>query len=240
MTAYKRFIGVVLLVGVLGCTRSPPGGGPDRASGFTIAGPPTMPLIKQGETQNVALKVNRGKEFNDVVKLKANAPIGIEVVFSDSEVKTSDKNDVNLKVAVGNSAAPGEHLIQVTGTPDQGSTTTLDFKVRVLERRDTMKLILKAAGGAITVKRGETASVTIMLEPNHKYLADVKLKVEAPPGIRAEVTNASLKATEGSEAELRITAEENAPIGEHTIRVAGTADAASVNGADVKIRVIAP
>jgi uncharacterized membrane protein len=233
-----------LIVALAGCTnRSRPGGGSDRAHTFTIDGPAMTASIKQGETQTLHLKLNRGGDFNEEVKLKVDAPPGIDVVLSDSAVKPTEKSDVNLKVAVGNAATPGEHVIHVTGTPDKGAVTTLDLKVKVTEatgKDANTKLTLKGPLTTTTMKQGETKIVKVSMDREPKYLPAVKIQAEAPKGLRAELANDSLKAAEGSEVDLRITADKNAPIGEHTIQVTGRGDAATVTPVDVKVKVVAP
>lgn len=240
MTKIKLLFCVFTIVGLAGCTsQSRPGGGAQKSTAFTIDGPATTTSIKQGEAQTVSLKINRGSEFKEAVQLKADAPKGIEVVLSDSAVKASDKSDVNIKVAVGNSAEPGEHIIQVTGTPDKGAATTLDLKVRVTERADAMKLEFKNQD-TVTIKQGETRTVKIMMDPEPKYTMPIKLQAEAPKGVRAEFASDTVKAAGDSSADLRITAEKNASIGEHTIRVTGNGDAASIKPMEFKVRVVIP
>jgi uncharacterized membrane protein len=239
MRAIPLFALAFLVATAPGCmNKSKPGGGPARASSFTIDGPAMTPSIKQGDAQTVSLKVNRGADFHQAVKLKADAPTGIDVSLSDTALKPADKNDVNLKVAVGNNAAPGEHIIHVVGTPDQGTPTTLDLKVKVTEKADNAKLALKGPA-TTTVKQGETKTVKVHLDPNSKYLVPVQLHADSPKGIKTELTTESIKASEGSDAELRITADKNAEIGEHTIHITGKGDAATITPLDVKVKVVA-
>jgi len=247
MKTVKLLSCACLFVAIVGCTnRSNPGGGNERSSTFTIDGPTMATSIKQGETQTVPIKVNRGTDFRQGVKLKADAPPGIDVVLSDSAVKPSDKSDVNIKVAVGNSAAPGEHVIHVTGTPDEGKVTTLDLKVKVTEAGSTAgttnpnaKLTMRAPG-LTTIKQGETKTVKITMDAEPKHLVPVKLHVDAPKGLQTELTSDSLKAADGADTQLRITADKNASIGDHVIRVTGKTDAATVMPVDVKVKVVAP
>ncbi len=240
MTKVNTLICMFAALALAGCTsQSRPGGGPQKSTAFTIDGPATTTSIKQGEAKTVSLKINRGSDFKEAVQLKADAPKGIEVVLSDSAVKPSDKNDVNLKVAVGASAEPGEHIIQVTGTPDKGTATTLDLKVRVTERADATKLEFKKHD-TVTIKQGETKTVKIMMDPEPKYTMPIKLQTDAPKGVRAELQSDSVKATNDSSADLRITADKDASIGEHTIRVTGTGDAASIKPLEFKVKVVIP
>jgi uncharacterized membrane protein len=228
---------------LIGCTRSSsPGGGPDRATKFTIEGPVIATSIKPGESDTVSLKVNRGKEFVQTVQLKAQAPTGIDVVLTDSAVKPAEKGDVQLKIAVAKDTTPGEHIIQVTGTPETGSAASLDVKVKVAQRSDTVRLTLQAPSGTTSIKQGETQLLKLALDPRDKYLADIKLAVEAPPkGVHAEISpRVTITSADKGEANLKVTVDKNAPLGEQTIRVTGTAEAATITSADVKIKVVEP
>lgn len=228
-----------------GCTqKSNPGGGNARATTFTIDGPAMTPSIKQGDTQTVNVKINRGNDFHEPVKLKIDAPKDIDAVLSESTVKPSEKGDFNVKVAVANNASPGEHIIHVTGTPDKGTATTLDLKVKVTERSSTSspsttKLTLHGPTTETTIKQGDTKTVRISLDNEPKYLVPVKLHAEAPKGLRAELTNESIKSSERSETDLKISVDKDASVGEHTIRITGKGDSATITPAEVKVKVVA-
>ena len=235
MRTFKLVSCGLLIVALAGCTnRSRPGGGSDRAHTFTIDGPAMTASIKQGETQTLHLKLNRGGDFNEEVKLKVDAPPGIDVVLSDSAVKPTEKSDVNLKVAVGNAATPGEHVIHVTGTPDKGAVTTLDLKVKVTEatgKDANTKLTLKGPLTTTTMKQGERKS------SKSRWIANPSTCSRGPgraPRGGAELANDSLTA-EGSN---RPAHKMRARL-QHTIQVTGK-DAATVTPVDVKVKVVAP
>ena len=240
-----RKLGICLvafvLLSVIACRKSEPGGGTDRATKFTIEGPLMTTSIKQGDSHTVALKINRGKEFAEAIKVKADAPSGIQVAVFDSPVKPSEKGDFKIKVVVAKDVSPGEHVIHVTGTPETGAATSLDVKVKVTENAQSMALSLKGPAAVTSIKQGETQTIKISLEPHDKYLADVNLKVEAPKGLTAELTPGNtIRAADKGVANLRVSADKTAPLGEHTIRMSGTADAATVSPTDVKVKVVAP
>jgi uncharacterized membrane protein len=240
-------LSLALLVISTGCTqKSNPGGGNTRAATFTIEGPAVTPSIKQGDTQTLNVKINRGTDFREPVKLKVDPPKDIDVVLSESTVKPTDNSDLNVKVAVGNNATPGEHIIHVTGTPDKGNATTLDLKVKVTERTasagspSTTKLSLKGPTTETTIKQGESKTVRISIDNEPKYLVPVKLHAESPKGgLHAELTKDSIKASDRSETDLKISADKDATVGEHTIRITGTGDSATITPAEVKVKVVA-
>jgi len=247
MKTFKLLSCGLMIVAFVGCTnRSRPGGAGERSQTFTIDGPALTTSIKAGETQTLHLKLNRGSNFNHDVKLKVDAPPGIDVTPRDTNIKPAEKSDVDIKVAVGSNTTPGEHIIHVVGTPDNGAATTLDLKVKVIDatgktdtRSDNTKLQLHGPTAATTIKQGETKTVKISIDREPKYLVPVKVHTDAPKGLRAEMTADTLKASDGSDLELRITADKNATVGEHTIHVTGKGDAATVTPVDVKVNVVA-
>lgn len=230
----------VSLFTIVACKKSEPGGGQARANQFTIEAPAMTTSIKQGETDNIALKINRGKEFTQAVKLQADAPSGIQVAVHESPVKPNEK-DVSLKIAVANNVAPGEHIIKVTGTPDSGAATTLDLKVKVTQKTngsDRVEMTLKGPLLATSVKQGEAQTIKITVDPADK--GDVKLEADAPQGLKTELTPITIKTADKGTANLRVTADKSAALGEHTIRITGSSGGATVKALDVKVKVVAP
>lgn len=122
---------VPTLMIVIGCNKSEPGGTPGKE--FKISAPTVPTTIKQGDTQTVSVSLDRDKDFKQDVKLKVEAPAGISAQLGSNEVKASEKGDVSLKIAVDKKAALGDYVIKVTGTPDKGTATSVDVKVKVQE-----------------------------------------------------------------------------------------------------------
>ena len=236
----------VVLLSLTACKRSEPGGGPDRAHKFTIDGPMTTTSIQQGDTETVALKINRGTEFKENVKLKVEAPSGLQVAVHDSTVKPSEKGDFNLKVAVAKDTTPGEHIIHVVGTPDTGAATSLDVKVKVTERTDKnvsgkTAMSIQGPSSATTVKRGEAQTIKLTVDGAEKASSDIKMKADAPKGITAEFTSGStIRSADKGVANLRVTADKSAELGDHTIHVTGSVDGTAIAPIELKIRVVAP
>src|SRR5437868_9581142 len=97
------------LIALVGCNTSPPGGSggsrgtgsggaTSRAATFNIHAPATTTTLKQGETKEVKLTVDRGKEYKDDVTLKFEAPKGLKVDPAEHMVKASDPEEVAVKV----------------------------------------------------------------------------------------------------------------------------------------------
>jgi uncharacterized membrane protein len=232
----------LMSISLNGCTQSPPGAGAPEAAHFRISNvPPGAIVIRQGETKAVHLKLERGQGFNAAVTLKAEHPDGIEIVFSDSALASTDRSEFYVKISVGNNAAPGDHMIRVTATPDAGAPTVLDIPMLIKARADNVKLELKGPAALVNIKRGETQTVKIAIEPAAKYTATLKLKATGPSEMLLEwVPTDSLKLADTNEAILQITTGQGAKLGEETIRISGMADAATVIPLDLKTKVVAP
>jgi hypothetical protein len=124
---------------LIGCeTKSPPGGpGADNSSrvgtpdnAFTISVDSIS--VKQGESKTVTVSINRGKNFNQDVKLDVSpAPSGVTIKFDNTTIHASAE-EVHMTVAASKDAALGEHTIKITATPEQsGAATAADVKVEV-------------------------------------------------------------------------------------------------------------
>jgi uncharacterized membrane protein len=139
---------IVALLGLVGCEDKSPPGGPGANStnrddnlGLTQPDntfrldPPNLETgLKQGETKTVKIGINRGKNFDQDVKLDfSGAPQGVKVTPASREIKANEK-DVQVTIEAAQDAALGEHTITVTGTPArEGKPTTTNFKVQVAD-----------------------------------------------------------------------------------------------------------
>jgi hypothetical protein len=247
MNFIRLGFGLLLVVGMLGCTtRSEPGGGADKANTFTLSGPDLPTSIKKGETQTVAFKVERGKEFKSPVALKTEPPAGVVAELSTTTNQPSEKGDVNIKITPGDNAQAGEHIIQVVGTPSEGAPTKLAVRIKVLDRADSPKetgnLSLSGPLLTTTVKQGETKTIEIKLKhTGKKYDGNVMLKVEGShKGIATKFTTETIKPADSGEVGLIIAVDKSAELGEHALRITGTPDSGTVAPADVKLKVVAP
>jgi uncharacterized membrane protein len=148
------------LAGMIGCYNTSPPGGPgatsNTGSGTSHTGSattehtgihlPSLGLgpnefklkvpdkveVKQGETKNIEVGIERGKDFDQDVKLSlSNPPKGVNVTLETNELKASAK-EVPIKIEATKDAALGEHEVKVTGTPAKsGAPTSVDFKINV-------------------------------------------------------------------------------------------------------------
>ena len=104
----------------------------DKAAGtFKLKGPLLSPSVEQGKKEVVNLSVDKDNNFKQAVKLDIVAPKGLKVDASSKSVAAGDKGEVQLTIEADKDAPLGEHTVKITGTPDTGSATTLDMKVKV-------------------------------------------------------------------------------------------------------------
>lgn len=127
----------------LGCTRkeSNPGGpGVDKgqsADVFTLKVPPSV-KVKKGEQKKVKITVDRGRKFDQAVKLSFQAPRDVELTPADAEVKKGE-TEREFVVKAGKDAKAGRHSVKVTGKPESGTEATVMFTVSIAEREEKPK-----------------------------------------------------------------------------------------------------
>lgn len=121
------------MTAMYGCqSNSSRGGSVLEGKGFSIAVPTFTTEIKQGETQSVAVSLNRGEYFKQDVKMKIKASKGISVEPTKETIKANDMPDMKLMIAVAPDAALGEYSVVVKGVPDNGESTSTSFNVKVI------------------------------------------------------------------------------------------------------------
>jgi hypothetical protein len=132
----KNAIAIVMalvLATVSGCqSSSPRGGSAFTDEGFKVAVPTLTTEIKQGETLNVTLSLERGKYFKQDVKLQIEAAKGISVEPTSATIKASEKPDMQIRIAAAQNAALGEYSVSVKGIPKTGESTSTAFTVKVV------------------------------------------------------------------------------------------------------------
>jgi uncharacterized membrane protein len=123
----------LVLATVYGCqSSSPRGGSAFTDEGFKVAVPTFTTEIKQGETLNVTISLERGKYFKQDIKLQIVASKGISVEPASVIIKASDKPDAQLRIAAAQNAALGEYSVSVRGIPKTGESASTAFTVKVV------------------------------------------------------------------------------------------------------------
>lgn len=133
-TTITMLVAAVAAVAALaGCqsTSSARGGSMQKERGFTIASPTRTLLIRQGQTQNVPIALERGDYFKQDVKLQIDTTAGLSVDPSSVTVKASDSPDLQLSITAAPNAAIGDYRVSVRATPQTGEPTTAVFIVKV-------------------------------------------------------------------------------------------------------------
>jgi len=234
----------MLLASTEGCGRkSEPGGQTDRsATEFVLHGPSQSISLKPGETQTVNMKIDRGKEFHQTVKLDVDSPKGISVELNPKQVGPNDGSEVNVRVTARPDAPAGQQSIHITGNPEKGKATSLNLTVNVKDtEKRSERFSLSAPSTATTIKQGDTKTITLTMKPGSDFREAMTLKAEAPEGITVEVTPNKLDAT-GSNADvnLRVNVGKSVASGNHTIRVTATPASGTAHTTEVRIHVTEP
>jgi uncharacterized membrane protein len=115
-----------------GCkSTSERGGGAPTDQGFKIV-VPTSVDIKQGETKTTTVRLNRGDYFKRDVRLTMQVSgQGVTVEPAEAVVEASQPAEVQVRVSALPNAALGEYRVNVTGTPEAGVPTSVQFPVQV-------------------------------------------------------------------------------------------------------------
>lgn len=144
-TLYSALV-VVGLVALVGCNTSPPGGNTNptdkaaKADTFKLKGPEKMTAhtVKHNSTETYKVTVDKGKEFKEDIALSAmvNPPDkGVKAEVDPATWKASGPSDVSVKVIADDKAPAGNYKVTVTGKPTTGAPTSVDFDVKVPEKK---------------------------------------------------------------------------------------------------------
>jgi uncharacterized membrane protein len=138
---------IAALVAFAGCNNQSTPGGPGASSRgddkpvlgraddtFTLEPPNLATKLKQGESEVVAIGINRGKNFDQDVTLKfENLPKGVRIEPASPVIKHGD-TEAKFTVKAADDAALGDFAIRVTGRPTKGSDASSEFKVTVAKK----------------------------------------------------------------------------------------------------------
>jgi uncharacterized membrane protein len=248
----------LVLTAVSNGADSPKGGSVVKGEGFKIDVPTFDVKVKQGETQSITIKLQRGESFKQDVKLEIEAAEGISIDPAKVTVKASDSPEVQLTITVPEDAAFGKYIISVTGTPETGEPTSVEFKVKVTapDAGYTIKSDSEKGGSALKgegfkiaapifetkMKQGETQSIAISLERGESFKQDVTLefKLSKGEGITFNPAEILVKVSDESNVQLMIEVSENAAIGDYKVSVTGTPTIGEATSTEFKVKVVAP
>jgi len=113
---------------------SPRGGNlSNKDETFRVALPFMGTKVKQGQTEVVEMKIDRGSFFREDVRLEISTARGITVEPSSITVKASDPPEVPIKITAAADAPLGKVTLFVTATPKTGAATRDKFVLKVAE-----------------------------------------------------------------------------------------------------------
>jgi uncharacterized membrane protein len=92
----------------------------------------------------------------------------------------------------------------------------------------------------VKLQQGEVQNVTVSLERGEYFKQDVKLQIKAAKGISVEPTSVIIKASDKPDVQLRITAAQNAAIGEYNVSVKGIPKTGESTSTAFTVKVVSP
>lgn len=134
------------LVIVSGCNEGTPGGSGitnphqkqpaygEAENTFKLSVPRMSTTLHQGETKEVTIGIDRGKNFGGDVTLKfAEGPEGVTIDSASPIIKHGDTEaKVTLKATAD--ASLGDFTVKVTGHPTMGPDATSEYKINVAKK----------------------------------------------------------------------------------------------------------
>lgn len=98
---------------------------------FTLSVPQLSTPLKQGETQNLTIGIQRGKTFDEDVSLAfGELPTGVTIEPAAPVIKRGE-NETQIKLMGTNDAALGNFAVKVTGHPVKGADAANQFNLTV-------------------------------------------------------------------------------------------------------------
>lgn len=136
----------MVMVALSGCSQAVPGG-PGVASTsqkapaygeadrtFNLTVPHMSTTLHQGETKEVSIGIERGKNFEEDVTLKfADGPKGVTLA-SASPVIMHGSTEAKVTLKATDDASLGDFTVKVTGHPTKGGDATNEFKITVAKK----------------------------------------------------------------------------------------------------------
>jgi len=151
----KRFFELAvpaILLAAIGCTEGTRGGPgaattpqpqtanrptyKDTDQTFTVSVPVLRTDVKQGETKEIKIGINRGKEFDQDVTLQVSGlPHGVTMEPEKAVIKKSDK-DVGVRLHAADDAALGDFTAKIMAHPTMGIDATNDLAISISKKAD--------------------------------------------------------------------------------------------------------
>ena len=101
---------------------------------FKLSVPRTSTTLHQGETKEVAIGIERGKNFEGDVTLKfAGGPEGVTIESASPIIKHGD-TEAKATLKATADASLGDFTVKVTGHPIKGPDATSELKITVAKK----------------------------------------------------------------------------------------------------------
>jgi hypothetical protein len=142
------FAGLLALaiVTLTGCNQGTPGGSGitnppqkqpaygEAENTFKLSVPRMSTTLHQGETKEVAIGIERGKNFEGDVTLKfAGGPEGVTIESASPTIKHGD-TEAKATLKATADASLGDFTVKVTGHPIKGPDATNELKITVAKK----------------------------------------------------------------------------------------------------------
>jgi hypothetical protein len=140
---------VLALAAIVGCNNESTPGGPgvtnpaparnqptygEAAQTFKLSPPYMATTVHQGESKDITIAIDRGKNFDGDVTLDfAEEPKGVTVETPNPVIKHGDK-DAKVTVRAASDASLGDFSVKVLGHPTSGPDATSEFKITVAKK----------------------------------------------------------------------------------------------------------
>jgi len=105
----------------------------DTKETFKLAVPSIKTDVKQGEQDEVTVSIDRGKDFNESVRLEFKAPQGVVVKPQSVEIPPTESN-AKITVEASPDAPVGDTNVEVTAVPESGKPVSARIPIQIARR----------------------------------------------------------------------------------------------------------
>ncbi len=131
----------------------------DAKDSFTLSTPRRSTSLKQGETQTVAVGINRDKSFDqDVALTFSEMPTGVTFKPEAPVIKHGD-TEAQIALAGADDAALGTFAIKVTGHPAKGAGASTELDLTVAKKSEEERPAVAAGTPDLTTNKANEATM---------------------------------------------------------------------------------
>jgi uncharacterized membrane protein len=105
-----------------------------KAGTFTLSTPTLSTKLKQGESKEVTIGIDKGKNFDEDVTLKfEDLPKGVTVEPASPMIKHGDK-EAKVMIKAADDASTGDKTVKLTGHPTKGADAHEELKLTIANK----------------------------------------------------------------------------------------------------------